>query len=339
MRALRDVAARTAEAHTSDDVFTVAAETLADYRQDLPFVLFYALVESDAARLVSSTGIEPGTWATPAGLPLTGSDEPWPVAEVVRSAKAVLVTDLASRFTGLINGTYPEPPTQALVLPITPPGYGAPAAVMIAGLSPRLELNDTYRSYCDVLADSVTTALAKAHALEQERKRAEALADIDRAKTAFFSNVSHEFRTPLTLILGPLEELLASESEGVTERQRERLETVRHNAGRLQKLVNALLEFARAEAGRLQASFEPTDLAQLTTELASAFNSATQRAGLTLDVQCDPMPEPVYVDRDMWEKIVLNLLSNAFNSLFTARFGFLCAAPITKRSSKFGIAA
>ena len=95
------------------------------------------------------------------------------------------------------------------------------------------------------------------------------------------------------------------------------VEIAHRNGLRLLKLVNTLLDFSRIEAGRVQASYEPTDLAALTAELAEHFRSAMERAGLELDVDCPPLREPVYVDRDMWEKIVLNLLSNAFK--FTLR--------------------
>ena len=154
-------------------------------------------------------------------------------------------------------------------------------------------------------------AIANARAYEEERKRAEALAEIDRAKTAFFSNVSHEFRTPLTLMLGPLEDELRENSKG-----RERIEIAHRNSLRLLKLVNTLLDFARIEAGRIEAVYEPTDLAAATAELASVFRSAIEKAGLRLVVDCPPLPEEVYVDREMWEKIVLNLLSNAFKFTF-----------------------
>jgi signal transduction histidine kinase/DNA-binding response OmpR family regulator len=134
------------------------------------------------------------------------------------------------------------------------------------------------------------------------------------AKTAFFSNISHEFRTPLTLMLGPLEDALAD--AGTRAVQHQRLETIHRNALRLLKLVNALLDFARIEAGRVTAHYEPTDLAALTAELASTFRSTVERAGLTFTVDCPPLPAPVHVDREMWEKIVLNLLSNAFKHTF-----------------------
>jgi two-component sensor histidine kinase/DNA-binding response OmpR family regulator len=160
------------------------------------------------------------------------------------------------------------------------------------------------------LKTQVASAIANAQAYEEERKRSEALAEIDRAKTVFFSNVSHEFRTPLTLMLGHIEDLLAR--SGLDPADRERLVIANRNSLRLLKLVNTLLEFSRIEAGRVQAVFQPTDLSAATTELASVFRSATEKAGLNLVVDTPPLPEPAYVDRQMWEKIVLNLVSNAF---------------------------
>jgi diguanylate cyclase (GGDEF)-like protein len=143
------------------------------------------------------------------------------------------------------------------------------------------------------------------------------LAELDVAKTAFFSNISHEFRTPLTLMLGPLEDELAELGPASPWEHRERIETAHRQGLRLLRLVNALLDFSRIEAGRMQAHFQPVDLAQLSVELASHFETAMERAGLRLIVDCQALPQPVYVDRDMWEKIVLNLLSNAFKHTFT----------------------
>src|SRR5262249_9360300 len=151
-------------------------------------------------------------------------------------------------------------------------------------------------------------ANAQAHA--DERRRAEALAEIDRAKTLFFSNITHEFRTPLTLILSPLDEILAKSADGVFPESRALIKVVHRNSIRLLRLVNTLLDFSRIEAGRAQAMYEPTDLASLTSDLVSNFRSACERAGLRLVVDSPPLKEPAYVDRDMWEKIVLNLLSN-----------------------------
>jgi signal transduction histidine kinase len=174
-------------------------------------------------------------------------------------------------------------------------------------------LDAEYRSFLTLVAGHIARSIADVRAVEAERRRSEALAAMDRAKTAFFSNISHEFRTPLTLMLAPLEEALAAAQPP---EQVARLDTVYRNAQRLLKLVNTLLEFSRIEAGRVQASFEPTDLAAETRELSSVFRSAIERAGLRLIVQCEPLPQPVYVDHGMWEKIVLNLLSNAYKFTF-----------------------
>ena len=137
-------------------------------------------------------------------------------------------------------------------------------------------------------------------------ERAEALAELDRAKTAFFSNVSHEFRTPLTLMLGPLEELLRT-ADGA---QTPLIQSARRNALRLLKLVNTLLQFSALEAGRAVAAFEETDLGAVTNDLTSVFRSAIENAGLRLVTAFAPVHN-AFVDREMWEKIVLNLLSNA----------------------------
>ncbi len=88
------------------------------------------------------------------------------------------------------------------------------------------------------------------------------------------------------------------------------------NGARLLRLVNTLLDFSRLEAGRVQAVYQATDLAGFTSELVSVFRSATDKAGLRLIVETSDLGEPVYVDRDMWEKVVLNLISNAFKFTF-----------------------
>jgi signal transduction histidine kinase len=139
------------------------------------------------------------------------------------------------------------------------------------------------------------------------------LGELDAAKTAFFGNVSHEFRTPLTLMLGPIEDALARPDGALAG---EDLRAVHRGAVRLLRLVNTLLDFSRIEAGRLQASFEPTDLAELTAGLAGSFHSLVEPAGVKLVVDCPKLRSPVYVDREHWEKIVLNLVSNAFKFTF-----------------------
>ena len=227
----------------------------------------------------------------------------------------MLLEGLCTRLGSLPSGPWPVEPDRAVVLPLDAPGQDRRAGVLVVGINPCRALDTEYETFLQLLAGHIGTAIANAHAYEAERRRAEALAEIDRAKTTFFSNVSHEFRTPLTLMLGPLEDALQCTSLPRSERYR--LRVAHRNGLRLLKLVNTLLDFSRIEAGRVQAVYEPTDLAAYTADLTSNFRSACERAGLQLVVDCDALREAVYVDREMWEKIVLNLVSNAFK--FTVR--------------------
>ncbi|QRK04964.1 response regulator [Archangium violaceum] len=318
LRMLRDLAARSADKKSVEQACHAAAGILSANDADLPFALLY-LLNADASELlrVSTSGLE--TYEGPANLfrvpfaPTTESLDGWPFAEAARTGREVIVDKLSERFGRLPAGRSGLHPERAVVLPLSRPGQPHPYGFLVAGASPRRVLDERYLGLFRLTADQVVTAIANARAYEEERERAEALAELDRAKTAFFSNVSHEFRTPLTLMLGPTEDALASPARALTG---ENLETVHRNELRLLKLVNSLLDFARIEAGRIQASYEPVDLAELTAGLASAFRSAIERAGLSFEVHCPPLPEHVYVDQDMWEKIVLNLLSNALKFTF-----------------------
>ncbi len=320
-RLLREVREATAGAKTEAEVCASAASVLASDAADLPFCLIYLSERTSggqALRLAAATGIAPNFPApssrpvSPLLIDLTASSFPWPIAEAINGKSTVLIENLGERFpVTLPGGPWPESCGRALVVPLPGLVMPEPAGVLIAGISPRLLLDLEYQSFIERIAGTLATEVANARAYEQERKRAEALAEIDRAKTTFFSNISHEFRTPLTLMLGPLEDTLRQES-GLSAAAREHLELANRNGLRLQKLVNALLDFSRLEAGRVQAVYEPTNLSILTTDLASNFRSACEKAGLELIIDCPSIPEPIYVDREMWEKIVLNLISNAF---------------------------
>ncbi len=316
VRLLHDLAGVATRAHSWDEACVLSVGALASDPHDLPFALLYvAAPDGETVTLAGGCGFEQAAHpATPAEMRV-GEPCAWPIADVLRRQDALVLDDLPQRFPmGLPRGPWRHAPTRALLMPITPAGATGRGGVLIVGLNPYRLLGEDYRDFLDLVASQVSAAIAHAHAYEEERRRATALAEIDRAKTAFFSNISHEFRTPLTLMLGPLEEMLQQSS--ANDAQRPLLDVSYRNGLRLLKLVNGLLEFARIEAGRVQAHYAPTDLAAVTTELASLFRSATDRAGLALIVECQALPEPVYVDRDMWEKIFLNLLSNAFKFTF-----------------------
>ena len=311
LRALRDLGHIGQNATKVTDVYPAAAEVLARYPEDLPFALLYMPEEATGLKLVARVGLPEGSRAAPASLPIS-DDSVWPLS----SEPAVLSDRDLGPLGPLHAAPWPEAIREVVVLPLvasdqTSHGY------LITGVSPRLQLDEAYLDFLRLVVGNLAGAIANARKVEDEQKRADMLAELDRAKTTFFSNVSHELRTPLTLILGPIEELL--QRTDLDSQGRQLLTYVHRSSLRLLKLVNTLLDFSRLEGGRLQARYEPTDLAQLTFELASTFRSAMESAGLSFDVQCEPLHEAAYVDRDMWEKIVLNLVSNAFK--FTLQGG------------------
>jgi signal transduction histidine kinase/DNA-binding response OmpR family regulator len=310
---LRELAARAVDAGSFAEACARASSALEMAGRDVPFALLYSVdAEEKRATLVGRTRIDAEHPAALASFSLDG-DEFWQAREALATQRAVIVGDLASRFSDLPSGDWDRPPERAALVPLPRSGQTGRAGFLVAGLNPYRLFDERYASFLGLVAAQIAGSIATAEAYELERNRAEALAEIDRAKTAFFSNVSHEFRTPLTLMLGPLEDAIVSNERALVGKN---LDAAYRNALRLLKLVGSLLDFSRIEAGRAQASFAPTDLAALTSDLASAFRSAIERAGLGFDVSCPKLPEHVYVDHDMWEKIVLNLLSNALKYTF-----------------------
>jgi signal transduction histidine kinase len=312
LASLSTLAGALVDANTKHEVFAATERGLED-EKDIPFALVY-LFENDGHTLclVARSGIEQSHLAAPREIDAESVTSPWPVDILFSTNRAMTIDRLGDLFPNLPTGLWDKPPSQARLVPIFRRGQEKPAGVFIAGLNPYRQFDPSYEGFLDLAAGQIAASITNAEAYEAEKKRAEELTDLDRAKTAFFSNVSHELRTPLTLILGPIEDALLNE----TAPSHELLEMLHRNALRLLKLVNGLLDFVRIEVGRMRANYEPTDLSLLTTELSSVFRSAVERAGLKLVVECSPLPEPVYVDRDMWEKVVLNLLSNALKATF-----------------------
>jgi PAS domain S-box-containing protein len=314
LRTLGNLAAMCSQAKSEDEVFKVACEALASEPHELPFALLYRLDgTSSEATIAGRAGMEAGHRASPDAMYRNGTTV-WPFVEAIERNEPFLIEDLSIRFHSLPSGAWTVSPSQAMILPIVPPGQTSASAFLVAALNPHKRLDDNYQSFLMRVVAQIGSSIVDARAFEEERGRAEALAEIDRAKTAFFTNISHEFRTPITLMLAPLEDAMARAEilHGIHSEDHERLKMIHRNGLRLLKLVNALLDFSRIEAGRVTAKFEPTALDRFTTDLASTFRSASERTGLDLTVSCKPIGEPVYLDREMWEKIVLNLLSNAF---------------------------
>jgi signal transduction histidine kinase/serine phosphatase RsbU (regulator of sigma subunit)/DNA-binding NarL/FixJ family response regulator len=316
MATLSELGAVSTGIRQEPEFLAAASRALATNPFSLPFTIIY-LFDNGSARLAASSGIDPGHPAAPAELAAADPRALWPVRQL-QDGRPAVVSVTGPEFGELPTGAWQQPPLQALLLPIPEPGHVRPYGFLVIGLNryTPLELDNDYRAFADLVVQHLSAGITGARSYEAERLRAEQLEELDRAKTAFFSNVSHEFRTPLTLMLGPLEDAL-TDADGM---DRGHVELVHRNVLRLLKLVNALLDFSRAEAGRMRAEFRPTDICRLTSELAGTFREATERAGLELVVSCSaPAGDEIYIDRDLWERIVLNLLSNAFKATLRGR--------------------
>ena len=297
---LREMAAETLHAQSVEQACGTAMDILRHDSADIPFVILYLLDDKRSAKLSASMGL--------------GASVPrrqFPFEEVLRRKEVVRIDELGYFFDAEVSHRLPK---SALILPVLESGLDDLAGFLIAGVSDHRRLDDAYRNFFDLVAAQIGTAIAAARAREQERTRLDAIAELDRAKTAFFTNISHEFRTPLTLILGVAEDLLAGHE--LQDSKRENLSLIRRNGMRLLKLVNTVLAFSAVEAGRIRVNYSAIDLAAFTAELAGSFRSTMEKAGLLFRIELESLPEPVYVDSDLWEKIVLNLLSNAFKFTF-----------------------
>ncbi|WP_051313213.1 ATP-binding protein [Sporocytophaga myxococcoides] len=318
---LHDLSNAFTKVKTEKEVLNYSSEILKRNPNDIPFALIYLFdKEQKHVILKEAIGAESGQDYSPLKIDLQSVDQDiWRFSEILSSHQNLLIEDL-TEFSYIPQGPWDECPTKAMILPLLKSGQDQLAGFLISGISSRLIANEEYTNFLGLVTGQLSTALGNIRALEEERRRAEALAEIDKSKTVFFSNISHEFRTPLTLILGPVKELISNNSF-VNQDDKEQLNIIHRNSLRLLKLVNTLLDFSRLEAGRVQAVFRETDLARFTSELSSSFQSVVESAGLTFTVSAGKISEPVYVDHTMWERILFNLISNAYKFTFKGSIG------------------
>ncbi|MER7072143.1 ATP-binding protein [Terrabacter sp. NPDC000476] len=248
---------------------------------------------------------------------LVGAADP---AEVRDRALGVLRAHTADHLgVDLTWGRPDEAPDGRHVVPVVEPGLSAPTAHLLLTENPRRPWDASLQVFAELCASQIAMALSGIRHLQDERHRAESLAELDVAKSDFFANVSHELRTPLALIAGPVEDALGT--DGLSPELRERFELIRRNTDRLTGLVDRLLDLTRLESGAVEPHWVPADVEELTTGIAENFRPAIERLGLELDVVCDELDREVHVDVDMFERIVLNLLSNALKFTPEGRIG------------------
>lgn len=314
MALLRDLGVRIGGAGDEQAAVAEACGQIAADGRLLPFAAVYLFADDgETAWRAGAAGIGGDHPAAPALIRAESPDPEWPLVDLWEGREVVV--PLAGRYDALPRGHWPEPPVEAYVVPLVQAAADHPYGFLVAGLNRYRPFDESYRDFVDLVAGHLSTAISDARAIQVERDRAEQLARLDQAKTDFFANVSHELRTPLTLLLGPAEDALADDAAVLPPAQRSRVETIARNGQRMLQLVNTLLDFSRLESGQARSSFRPTDLCSLTSELAAMFHSAAERAGLRLDIRCEP-DVVAYVDRDQWSKVVLNLISNALKFTF-----------------------
>ncbi|CED85098.1 histidine kinase [Phaffia rhodozyma] len=239
------------------------------------------------------------------------SRSPWPLREAFMTQRVVHVESLDPELAEILEPrSWGESPTSAVVIPISDDYNGGRLAFLIIGLNTRRPYDADYQEFIEDLRAQLLSNLRGISLFESEVLRTKRLEDMDKAKTFFFTSISHELKTPLTLIAGPLENLCATESNP----SRKKIFTLAmRNATRLGRLIDGLMDFAKLEAGRLTGHFRPANIGELTADLAASFRPAIEVEKIEYNVSCESSTEvPVYVDREWWEKIVFNLLSNAF---------------------------
>jgi response regulator RpfG family c-di-GMP phosphodiesterase/signal transduction histidine kinase len=143
------------------------------------------------------------------------------------------------------------------------------------------------------------------------------LKSLDELKNQFFANVNHELRTPLTLILAPLSPMIDEKMGRITAKQKDTLVTMRHNSLKLLKLINNLLDLTKMEEGKMRLKIRKVEFVEYINAQLTSVKPLADQKGITLYFQHPPHPVEIIIDPDHFEKVILNLLSNALK--FTSR--------------------
>ncbi|GAA2976861.1 SpoIIE family protein phosphatase [Actinokineospora diospyrosa] len=288
LAALRDLGGLPRSADNSvEAVCSAAARVLAEHHAEVAYARFHLLGADEALPVAAECGLAPEDEGRAAAVAAA-----WHARESVRRGN------------------------RELLVPLQPGSGGDSPGVLVLGVSEHREFDEDYHDFLVLVGGQISAAVSDARAYQEQRRQITDLAELDRIKSDFFANVSHEFRTPLTLIAGEAADAVADKVTPLAPAQQKRAEVVLRNAERLRRLVDDLLDLARLEAGALTPELRWTNLAALTEEVATSFAPAVRKAGLSLVLRCPLLPQMVAVDRGMWEKIVLNLLSNAVKYTF-----------------------
>ncbi|BAZ22265.1 ATP-binding protein [Kalymmatonema gypsitolerans NIES-4073] len=313
LRTLHDLGINTATAQVTQEACRIATETLSQNAADIPFALLYLLDESRRqAHLAGTAGLEHDTPASPRVIHLSAEDKPgsWPLARVARTGQTAQVDNLVAQFGALPGRPWPESPFVALVLPVAQPGVTLPTGLLVVGISPRRALNDTYRRFLSLVAGQIATAVANTRALEMERKRAEALAELDRAKSQFLANMSHELRTPLNGILGYAQ--ILKKGKTITDQQKSGLNIIHQCGEHLLNLINDVLDISKIEARKMELYPKNFHFPEFLEAIAEICRIRAEQKGIELIYETlTPIPKAVRADEKRLRQVLINLLGNA----------------------------
>ena len=251
-----------------------------------------------------SQDIRPTTHQLPQSIvPISGNPV---LQQLLNTQQPVVIDDLVE--SAEMNGfdlPLREPARALLVVPLLSDGQ------LIGSIT--LRQTHKFRHWltseidlAQAVASQAAIAVQQSRLYQKTRQQAERLLELDRQKTEFFQNVSHEFRTPLTLMIGPLESVVAQEKALPYDQSAIAL----RNSRKLLRLVNQLLDIQRLDAGRMQSSFRPCNLVEFVNQIVEAFRPYSERKNIEISTQFTPCA-PVYLDSEKFDKVLYNLLSNA----------------------------
>ncbi|MDD1443529.1 ATP-binding protein, partial [Dolichospermum sp. ST_sed3] len=235
--------------------------------------------------------------------------------EILQTEEPVVIADITQCSADIQGFELPlkMPVRSLVVVPLLADGKCIGSITLREGRTPRRWLSSEIE-LAKAVASQAAIAVQQSHLYQKTREQAERLLELDKQKTEFFQNISHEFRTPITLIQGPLDSAV-SNGEGLSPAQS--IIALR-NSRRLLRLVNQLLDLQRLDAGRMQPNFRPCDLVEFVTQIVDSFRPYCEKKGLQVNTDLVNCPT-VYLDIEKFDKVLYNLLSNAMK--FTSEGG------------------